>query len=144
MSRGSSNSKASHEDSLGGFSNGSKKQRTATLRNIVEMTRKKNVYGQHDLANGATNNNEVNHVSEETAAITPNGDVTPTKQGLLEKFSTKMTKKSPIPPKDEGVKFKLVEDIRLVTIPITTCLFVLLSYIILGAVLFASWEVTTR
>ena len=38
------------------------------------------------------------------------------------------------------VKFKLVEDIRLVTIPITTCLLVLLSYIAFGAILFAHWE----
>ena len=45
-----------------------------------------------------------------------------------------MSKKSTAVQKDEGVKFKLVEDIRLVTIPITTCLFVLLSYIIFGAI----------
>jgi len=141
VSRGSSNSKASHEDSLSGFSNGSKKQRTATLRNIVEMTRKKNVYGQNELANGGTNNNnDGNHVHEESANHTNNGEAAQTKHGILEKFSSKMSKKSAAPPKDEGVKFKLVEDIRLVTIPITTCLFVLLSYIILGAVLFASWE----
>lgn len=38
------------------------------------------------------------------------------------------------------MKFKLVEDIRLVTIPITTCLLVLLSYIAFGAILFAHWE----
>jgi hypothetical protein len=30
---------------------------------------------------------------------------------------------------------------RLVTIPITTCLLVLLGYIFFGAVLFAAWEV---
>ena len=34
------------------------------------------------------------------------------------------------------IKFKLVEDIRLVTIPITSCLCVLLSYLVFGAILF--------
>jgi hypothetical protein len=131
---------------LSGFSNGSKKQRTATLRNIVEMTRKKNLYvqGQTDPANGSTNNNEVTTLHEDNTVISPNGEVTPTKQGIMDKFSTKMSKKSTAVQKDEGVKFKLVEDIRLVTIPITTCLFVLLSYIIFGAILFASWEVQNK
>ena len=103
------------------------------------------MYGQNELANGgANNNNDGNHLHEESANHTNNGEAAQTKHGILEKFSSKMSKKSAAPPKDEGVKFKLVEDIRLVTIPITTCLFVLLSYIILGAVLFASWEVRGR
>ena len=59
----------------------------------------------------------------------------------------------------ETVKFKLVEDLSLVTIPITTCLLVLLGnkycfvfwcsltyiylgYILFGASLFSVWEVT--
>ena len=41
----------------------------------------------------------------------------------------------------ETVKFKLVEDLSLVTIPITTCLLVLLGYILFGAALFSAWEV---
>ena len=47
----------------------------------------------------------------------------------------------PIPPqKVATVEFKLVEDLRLVTIPVTSCLLVLMSYVFLGTVLFASWE----
>ena len=38
------------------------------------------------------------------------------------------------------VQFKLVEDIRLVTIPVTTCLLVFVSYILCGAVIFSAWE----
>merc|ERR1712130_603074 len=41
---------------------------------------------------------------------------------------------------DDTVKFKLVEDPNLVTIPITTCLLVLLGYIMFGAALFSAWE----
>ena len=37
----------------------------------------------------------------------------------------------------DTVKFKLVEDLSLVTVPITTCLLVLLGYIMLGAALFS-------
>ncbi|TRY70238.1 hypothetical protein TCAL_12832 [Tigriopus californicus] len=44
------------------------------------------------------------------------------------------------PPKTVTVEFKLVEDIRLVTIPVTSCLFVLMFYIILGTVIFSNWE----
>ena len=62
----------------------------------------------------------------------------------------------------ETVKFKLVEDLSLVTIPITTCLLVLLGitccfvciflyfkkpplgYILFGAALFSVWEVTMK
>ena len=129
---------------MSGFSNGSKKQKTATLRNIVEMTRNMYVQGQTDQATGSTNNNEVTTLHEDNAVISTNGEVTPTKQGIMDKLSTNMSKKSRAVQQDEGVKFKLVEDIRLVTIPITTCLFVLLSYIIFGAILFASWEVKNK
>ena len=38
------------------------------------------------------------------------------------------------------MEFKLVEDLRLITIPVTTCLLILITYIIFGAVLFAAWE----
>ena len=38
------------------------------------------------------------------------------------------------------VEFKLVEDLRLVTIPVTSCLIVLFGYIFLGTVLFSNWE----
>ena len=67
------------------------------------------------------------------------------KKGLIGRLSSKLSKVSEAPelPKEEEViKFKLVEDIRLVTIPITTCLLVLLSYLLFGAILFAHWEVS--
>lgn len=38
------------------------------------------------------------------------------------------------------VEFKLVEDIRLVTIPVTSCLFVLMAYILVGTIIFSAWE----
>ena len=44
------------------------------------------------------------------------------------------------PAKVPTVEFKLVEDLRLVTIPVTSCLLVLMFYVGLGTVLFASWE----
>ena len=128
--RNSSNSKASIEDSLSGVSTGSKKTNTATLRSIVEMTRKKNMYGQ---SNQATDGDK---------RLSHNGapEVAQNKLALFNKIYKKS--KQPVPPtKEEVVKFELVEDIDLVTIPTTSCLFVLLSYIIFGAVLFASWEV---
>ena len=102
------------------------------------------VQGQTDQANGSTNNNEVTSLHEDNAVISPNGEMTPTKQGIMDKLSTKMSKNSTVVQQDEGVKFKLVEDIGLVTIPSTTCLLVLLSYIIFGAILFASWEVQNK
>eukprot|EP00095_Tigriopus_kingsejongensis_P003237 maker-scaffold547_size140190-snap-gene-0.31 protein:Tk03237 transcript:maker-scaffold547_size140190-snap-gene-0.31-mRNA-1 annotation:"potassium channel subfamily k member 18-like" len=52
---------------------------------------------------------------------------------------TDMIRLAPI-PKTPTVEFKLVEDIRLVTIPVTSCLFVLMFYIVLGTVLFSAWE----
>ena len=69
---------------MSGFSNGSKKQRTATLKNIVEMTRNKNMYvqGHTDQANGSTNNKEVTTLHEDNAVISPNGEVTPPKQAM--------------------------------------------------------------
>ena len=65
-------------------------------------------------------------------------------KGIMERLSAKISRTS-VPPvvkeEEEVIKFKLVEDIRLVTIPITSCLCVLLSYLAFGAILFAHWEV---
>ena len=38
------------------------------------------------------------------------------------------------------MEFKLVEDLRLVTVPVLSCLLVLLFYILSGTVLFSAWE----
>ena len=48
----------------------------------------------------------------------------------------------PPPPRKTNtvVEFKLVEDIRLVTIPVSACLLFLTFYIILGTMLFSMWE----
>ena len=43
-------------------------------------------------------------------------------------------------PKIPTVEFKLVEDLRLVTIPVTSCLTVLAVWIVFGTVLFSTWE----
>ena len=43
-------------------------------------------------------------------------------------------------PKVPTVEFKLVEDLRLVTVPVTSCLIVLFLYIAMGTVLFSHWE----
>ena len=43
-------------------------------------------------------------------------------------------------PKVPTVEFKLVEDLRLVTVPVTSCLVVLFLYIAMGTVLFSHWE----
>ena len=66
------------------------------------------------------------------------------KKGIMDRLSAKISRTSGPPPvakEEEVIKFKLVEDIRLVTIPITSCLCVLLSYLVFGAILFAHWEV---
>ena len=102
------------------------------------------MYGQSEQANGHAENNTAlaSHVN---STVNHNGtsEMSAPKHGIMEKLSSKLSKTSETVtyPKDEVVKFKLVEDIRLVTIPITTCLLVLLSYIVFGSVLFASWEV---
>ena len=61
---------------------------------------------------------------------------------LLRKLTSKQVdkKKTKKEEKEEVVEFKLVEDLRLITIPVTTCLLILITYIIFGAVLFAAWE----
>ena len=38
------------------------------------------------------------------------------------------------------VEFKLVEDLRLVTVPVSSCLTVLAIYITFGTILFSNWE----
>ena len=43
-------------------------------------------------------------------------------------------------PKMPTVEFKLVEDMRLVTVPVTSCLAVLAVYITFGTILFSTWE----
>ena len=68
-----------------------------------------------------------------------------TKKGIMDRLSAKISRTSAPPTvakEEEVIKFKLVEDIRLVTIPITSCLCVLLCYLVFGAILFAHWEVS--
>ena len=67
------------------------------------------------------------------------------KKGIMDRLSAKISRTSGPPAvakEEEVIKFKLVEDIRLVTIPITSCLCVLLCYLVFGAILFAHWEVS--
>ena len=81
-------------------------------------------------------NNESQAVSEASS-----------KKGIMDRLSAKISRTSAPPTvakEEEVIKFKLVEDIRLVTIPITSCLCVLLSYLAFGAILFAHWEVRLR
>ena len=68
----------------------------------------------------------------------------PKRTSFLERITSKTSRKSgmSVSNMEEVVKFKLVEDLSLVTIPITSCLLVLVSYIILGAALFSAWEVS--
>ena len=70
-------------------------------------------------------------------------DQTSSTSSVLERMTSKSSRKSglSVSNMDDTVKFKLVEDLSLVTIPITTCLLVLLGYILLGAALFSAWEV---
>ena len=65
------------------------------------------------------------------------------KHSVLERLTSKSSGKSVNSEKEETVKFELVEDFNLITIPITTCLMVLISYIICGAAIFSAWEVAT-
>ena len=43
-------------------------------------------------------------------------------------------------PNGPTVEFKLVEDMRLVTVPVTSCLAVLAIYVTFGTLLFSNWE----
>ena len=78
---------------------------------------------------------EVNGKQEEESSESSAGK-------LFRKLTSKPVKKKKEKKeeKEEVVEFKLVEDLRLITIPVTTCLLILISYIIFGAVLFAAWE----
>ena len=67
----------------------------------------------------------------------------PLKHSVLERLTSKSSGKSENSEKEETVKFELVEDFNLITIPITTCLMVFVSYIICGAAIFSAWEVAT-
>ena len=136
ISRQSSNSKASYEDSLGGLSSGSRKVglKSPALRNIVEMAKKKN---------------SVIISPPETRGMVSNEPNDGQQSGLLSRISAKMSRTSaPAMARDKEtkedtedvIKFRLVEDIRLVTVPITSCLLVLLTYLVLGAMVFAHWE----
>ena len=61
---------------------------------------------------------------------------------LLPPSSSTLLSPTPPPPRKTNtvVEFKLVEDIRLVTIPVSACLLFLTFYIILGTMLFSMWE----
>jgi len=61
-------------------------------------------------------------------------------QPKLNMKSMESVKRSENPEKEETVNVELVEDLSLVTIPITTSLLFLLSYILCGAALFSAWE----
>ena len=63
------------------------------------------------------------------------------KQLVLERLASKTFATSELSENEETVKFELIEDFHLITIPITTCLMVLISYIICGAAVFSAWEV---
>ena len=66
------------------------------------------------------------------------------KPAVLDRLTAKSNGKLDQADKEETVKFELVEDFHLITIPITTCLLVLISYIVFGAVVFSAWEVVRR
>ena len=61
------------------------------------------------------------------------------KKGKLKRMFTRR-KKDQRKQKAATVEFRLVEDMRLVTIPVSSCLLVLAFYIFVGTVLFSHWE----
>ena len=63
------------------------------------------------------------------------------KQLVLARLASKTSGTSELSENEETIKFELIEDFHLITIPITTCLMVLISYIICGAAVFSAWEV---
>ena len=143
----SSASKASYDESIsGGLGSRKTTLKAPAMRNIVELAKKKNsvmINSEAQIVTAVSNEaamkniNNNNNPSEETKDVP--------KKGLMGRLSSKLSKVSEAPelPKEEEViKFKLVEDIRLVTIPITSCLLVLLGYLVFGAILFAHWEVS--
>ena len=130
----SSTGKTSREDSLVSGKGGS---RTNRLRNIVHFGMKKveedGVGGQGEVEAGATPLPPYSELGKQEEESGQSGA-----GKLFRKLTTKPVKKKE--EKEDVVEFKLVEDLRLVTIPITTCLLILISYIIFGAVLFSAWE----
>ena len=105
----------SRENSFRGVTNGAKKEKPNLLKNIANF-----------------------HKSKQEEEISQRKE-----SSLLERITSKASRKSgmSVSNMDDVVKFKLVEDLSLVTIPITICLLVLISYIIFGAALFSTWEV---
>ena len=124
----SSYSRVSRENSFRGVGTGSaggaKERPNNILRNIVNLHRTMQ--------------------DTEESSQTPRQAESPKRTSFLERITSKTSRKSgmSVSNMEEVVKFKLVEDLSLVTIPITSCLLVLVSYIILGAALFSAWEVS--
>lgn len=56
------------------------------------------------------------------------------------RMGSKGSHQQQVVPAVATVEFKLVEDIRMVTVPVTSCLTVLCAYIVVGTVLFSNWE----
>ena len=81
-----------------------------------------------------------NKTSRRNAINEPIAKKESTKSRFLRSLQRDNSDKSPSPPPVATVEFKLVEDLRLVTIPVTSCLLVLFAYIALGTILFANWE----
>ena len=126
-----SQGRASGEGSLVGRGRGSGASR---LRNIVTFTKKREEEkgrgeGDHTPLPLCTDTGREHDERDSGGAAK-----------LLKRLANKSASKKK--EKEDLVEFKLVEDLRLITIPITTCLLVLFSYIIFGAVLFSAWEVT--
>ena len=115
----SSHSKLSHEDSFRSFGNVPKKVKSNTFKSIL-------------------NSNKI--VDDDSKPESSPKEPLP-KHSILERLTSKSSGKSENSEKEETVKFELVEDLRLITIPITTCLMVLISYIVCGAAIFSAWEV---
>jgi hypothetical protein len=107
-----SSQRASREASLSGRPGG-------RLRNIVQFSPRRSA-------------------GEELPPYTEAGEE-PGPARLLGKLTGKSAHKKK-EEKEDMVEFKLVEDLRLVTIPVTTCMLVLLCYIVFGAILFSAWE----
>jgi hypothetical protein len=82
----------------------------------------------------------VTHQNGDSKTVTSIKEPRP-KHSVLERLTSKSSGKSENSEKEETVKFELVEDFNLITIPITTCLMDLISYIICGATIFSAWEV---
>ena len=97
ISRHSSNSKASYEDSLSGFSNGSRKVglKSPALRNIVEMAKKKNSVMINSEAQ------IVGAISSEAGTNNNNSADTRGRPGLLARLSSKLSRAEvPEPPRE--------------------------------------------